>query len=445
MSGDLKWNYLGCYVKKGPKPVVSELSTYGTKSQKSCLQNARNSKYFALQTGRGDNCFVGNEMSGTLVDPSQCTDVCTAGGDQLKKKDNQPGCGSAEAGPTKPFSVYGVTRSIMPNNIGMDRKNLLLDGSPSATNYKNGLYAFSDSSHAWHFSAKRIFDNKPNTFWMTPYTIRRPYSMRRSRNYTKVNYKQATGSSAIYNKEQKPYNRQLMDDPRNPFIVVGTKQAKLDPTDKTDAIVHYGEWCQIIYPFQMFLTEYTIHPAKLNPRQPVSEFARFPKHYVLLGSNDGIIWVALDSENKNKFTEEVAAVNITGDTMDNFMKGKSGNALGGAMKQVVVNKPYKIFRLVVKENHGANNVAIGQLILKGKICKNLGGDCTISAEPAGAEEFVNSSNMDEPETEGFEDINQSNNIDAIIEEESFTNMYNNETSQPLNELNVFQSDYSKFD
>ena len=496
MSGQLKWNYLGCYVKNGPKPVVANAPSYGSKNQGSCLREARNSKVFALQTGRGDNCFIGDKVNGTKVPASQCNQVCNAGRDQLLRREKQAGCGAAEAGPNKPFSVYGVTRSIMPKNIRMDRKNLVIDGSSSSENYKNGRYSFYDSSHAFHWSAKRAFDDIKATFWMTPFQYvgrwRWRYNMRRSRNYTDHNYKQVDpkkGGPGLYNQKQKPYNRRLMDNPREPYIVIGTKEAKIDPTDKTDAIIHYGEWCQINYPFQMFLTEYSIHPAQLNPRDPREEIATFPKHYVVMGSNDGEEWVSLDSENLNKYTKKLLMERggISGNSMDNFIKSTPGNKLGGATKQVIVNKPYSMYRLIVKENYGSTKVALSKLIFRGKICKNLGGDCTINtAEP---ESFINmntSNNLDQPEGfdgfedfegfegfedinqssnidaniedesfanmynnetsqhEGFEDLNQSSNIDAIIENESFTNMYNNEMSQPLNELNVFQSDYSKF-
>lgn len=476
MSGQLKWNYLGCYVKNGPKPVVANTPRLGTKNPRSCLHEARNKNVFALQPGLKDNCFIGDNVNGTLVSNNLCH--------------------RRETGPDKPFKVYNVTKSIMPKNIRMDRNNLMTDSSVKPYTLKNGLYGFSDSSHAFHFSAKRAFDNRKNTYWMTPYQYvgrnRYPYNMRRSRNYKDHGYKQLTRNGpGVYNEKQIPVNRRLMDNPREPYILVGTKETKIDPTDKTQSITHYGEWCQISYPFQIFLTEYTIHPAQLNPRNPMEELAAFPKYYVIMGSNDGDNWVSLDSENVNKHTKQLFGERggISVNNMDNFVKPSDNNKLGGATKQVIVKQPYSMFRLIVKENYGSVKVALSKFLLKGKICKNLGGDCTVNApepesfinrntsntleQPEGFEDFEDfddfegfedinqSDNIDaniEDESytnmynnnvtiqpEGFEDINQSNNIDAIIEDESFTNMYNNETSQPLNELNVFQSDYSKFD
>jgi hypothetical protein len=462
MSGQLKWNYLGCYVKNGPKPVVGNIAKYGSKTQRTCLDEAKNSKFFALQTGRGNNCFIGKEVNGTKVASNQCTDVCKGGSDMLRSKTGQPGCGSAIAGQDKPFSVYEVTNSIMPKNTLMDSKNIIIDSSSSSETFKNGLYSFSDSNHAFDWGAKRAFDSSSKTFWMTPYQYlgRGSYNMRRSKNYIGHNYIQVSRNGpGIYNQQQKPSNRRLMESPTDPFILIGTPEAKINPTDKTDDIVHYGEWCQINYPFQMYLTDYSIYPAILTPRNPIEEITAFPKHYVVLGSNDGVNWTTVDSENLNKYTDnliqQVDSRGITDSLLDNFIKPTASNKLGGATKQVIVSKPYSMYRLVVKENWGSVKVAISQFILKGKICTNLGGSCNFNDEEP--ESFVNF-NAEEPESvvnmitsknihpsEGFEDINQSSNIDAIIEDESFTNIYNNEKSEPLNELNVFQSDYSKFD
>ena len=294
MSGELKWNYLGCYKKNSTKPVISQAPRIGSTSQPGCLRQARNSKFFALQSSSGDNCYIGNDLNGASVPDAECSSVCQPV-DELKIKDGKGGCGALERDEDKAFSVYGVTRGIMPKQIKLNRRDFIVDQSPDTAKFKNGLYQFSDSAHAWHWGAKRAFDGNPNTFWMTPYQYKK-YNIKRSRNYLDFNYKQEGGNGpALYNKQQRPNNRRRMKRQQDQYIVQVTREAKLDPTDKTDPIDHYGEWLQIQYPYKIFVSEYAIHPAKLNPRSPVMEVARLPKFYVLLGSNDGEQWYRIDS------------------------------------------------------------------------------------------------------------------------------------------------------
>ena len=226
------------------------------------------------------------------------------------------------------------------------------------------------------------------------------------------------------------------------YIVHVTKEAKLDPTDKTDPIEHFGEWVQIQYPYKIFPTMYSIHPAKLNPRSPVYEAARMPKHYVLLGSNDGENWYRIDAELDNQYSQELFSSTVDGDAVDKFAKPSKQNPLGGASKQVVSGKSYSMFRLVVKENYGSHNIAIGQLLIRGKVCVGMDGNCNIQNNDA-VEKLRNGAIKNLREPENFENMGDEN-MDEVITEESFTNMIQNEASQPVNELNVFNTDYSKY-
>ena len=78
----------------------------------------------------------------------------------------------------------------------MSRNDFIVDSAPDTMKFKNGLYTFSDSGHAWHWSAKRAFDDNANTYWHTPYTFGN-YKMKRSKNYTRFNYVQAEGFRVI--------------------------------------------------------------------------------------------------------------------------------------------------------------------------------------------------------------------------------------------------------
>ena len=278
---------------------------------------------------------------------------------------------------------------------------------------------------------------------MTPYQWGSKYNMKRSRNYLDFNYKQIgeTGPG-YYNKEQRPSNRRIMRNQFDKYIVHSTKEAKLDPSDKTEQVEHFGEWVQIKYPYKLFVTTYSIHPCKLNPRNPIQEIARLPKHYVLLGSNDGETWTRIDSENNNRFSQELTSTTVTGDGVDNFVKPSDENPLGGATKQVVTPKSYDTFRLVIKENYGYGNTAIGQLLIRGKVCISMDGNCDVQNNDA-VEKLRNGAIKNLREPEPFQNMNDSNDSELIIEE-SFTNMIENEASEPINELNVFNTDYSKY-
>jgi len=447
MSGELKWNYLGCYKKNSTKPVVSRGPRMGSMTQAGCLRQAKNNKFFALQSSNGDNCYIGNEVQGARVEDSECSSVCQPV-DELKISAGTAGCGALERNDDNAFSVYGVAKGIMPREIKLNRRDFIVDKSEETAKFKNGLYTFSDSSHAWHWGAKRAFDGNPSTFWCTPYQWGSKYKMKRSRNYLDPNYKQIgkgknlASGPGYYNKEQRPSNRRLMKNQHEKYIVHVTKEAKLDPSDKTEQVEHFGEWIQIQYPYKIFVTTYSIHPAKFNPRKPVMEVAKMPKHYVLLGSNDGVTWTRIDSENDNKYSKELTENTVSGDSVDAFVKQTDENPLGGATKQVVTPKSYSIFRLVVKETYGYHFAAIGQLLIRGKVCISMDGNCGIQNNDA-VEKLRNGAIQNLTEPEGFENMNVKNEH-QVITEESFTNMVQNEASEPVNELNVFKTDYSKY-
>ena len=57
-----------------------------------------------------------------------------------------------------------------------------------------------------------------------------------------------------------------------------------------------------------------------------------------------------------------------------------------------------MFRLVVKENYGFHNIAIGQFLIRGKVCISMDGNCSVQNNDA-VEKLRNGAinNLKEPE------------------------------------------------
>lgn len=454
----LKWNYLGCMAEKGEgNPVVSGTPVAGTKNQATCLQAARDKKFFALQTNRGDNCYVGNEMEGIAVEDKYCASTCSPY-DELAVIDGRAGCGDVNSRPDGFFSVYELNQSMTPMSTLVDRNNLLIENSAIGEKFKNGLYKFSDSSHAWQWDAKRAFDSNPVTFWHSPYGFGSEYSMDRSKNYTKDGYvaqdpMKSTGvlGSAQYNMEQKPFDPKRVKDHTHPYITHGTQEIQLTNANPK---VHYGEWIQIELPFQIQLTGYELSPAKLNPRNALFEMQRFPKFYIVLGSNDGTNWMPLHTETSHVSTADLIAK--MGTKVDD-VTSSTGLSMVDQTKwdhKVTSEYPFKIFRLVIKETNGHRAAALGEFKLYGKICVDLNGQCktfdTSAIEALKANAIAMGVSSIQPgsfqgEFENFTNMNSvSQDPDEIIQETFMNNIEIKDPKNVFHEMDVFKTSYSKY-
>lgn len=455
----LKWNYLGCYAEKGDgTPVVAHKPQAGTKNQATCYQDAQNNKYFALQTSRGDNCFASDNMNGVRVEDKYCSSTC-APYDELTTIDGRPGCGDVNSRPDGFFSVYEINNDMTPPSTLINRNDLLIANSAIGEKFKNGLYKFSDSSHAWQWDAKRAFDNNPFTYWHSPYGFGSTYSMERSKNYTKDGYintrkekPQVTDQGvkpdksdgvlghAKYNMQQVPYENSRRPDQSSPYIIHATPEIKLTSADQR---IHYGEWIQIELPFQMQLTGYELQPAKLNPRHPVYELQRFPKFYSVLGSNDGKNWFPCHSQ-----TNHPATADLVGKMSGKLLDDGTDQAIVDDTKwdhKVLTEYPFKIYRMVIKETNGHRAAAIGQWKLYGKICVDLAGSCKTFDTSAIEALKANAMNMGVSSIGGpstFENF-QNMNPDEIIEESFMNNIQEGDKSN-IKELGVFNTSYSKY-
>lgn len=460
----LKWNYLGCYAEKGDgTPVIAHAPVGGTKNQATCFQEAQNNKYFALQTSRGDNCFTSNQLNGVRVEDKYCSATCSPY-DELTTIDGRPGCGDINSRPDGFFGVYSPNTDMTPPSTLVNRSDLLIDNSAIGEKFKNGLYKFSDSSHAWQWDAKRAFDGNPFTYWHSPYGFGTTYSMDRSKNYTKDGYlnirkekprmteqglkmPETDGAlgQAKYNMQQVPYENARRPNRSSPYITHATPEIKLTSADQR---IHYGEWIQIELPFQLQLTGYELAPPKLNPRHPLYEMQRFPKFYVVLGSNDGQNWFPVHSETNHKTTADM-------------MSKMSGKLLDDGTDQAIVDDtkwdhkvltefPFKIYRLVIKETNGHRAAALSEWKLYGKICVDLGGQCktfdtsAIEALKANAMTMGVSSIGGPSQFENFQNMNSNSNSDEIIQESFMNSIEENGDKSNIKELNVFDSSYSKY-
>lgn len=451
----LKWNYLGCMAEKGEgKPVVSSVPVSGTKNQATCFQQAQNKKYFALQTNRGDNCFVGNEVEGIPVEDKYCSSTCNPY-DELVSIDGRPGCGDVNSRSDGFFSVYQLNKTMTPASTLIDRNNLLIENSPIGEKFKNGLYKFSDSAHAWQWDAKRAFDNNPVTYWHSPYGFGTTYSQERSKNYTKDGYVKVPSAkdngilgTAKYNMKQKPMDPIRVPDKSHPYITHATQEIQLTSADPR---IHYGEWIQIELPFQLQLTGFELSPAKLNPRNAVFEMQRFPKFYVVLGSNDGVNWLNVGGESNHESTIDLVS------KMDpNPVNGSSDNNLSLVDQtkwdhKVLTDYPFKIYRLVIKETNGHRAAAVGEFKLYGKICVDLQGQCKTFDTSAIEALKQNAMNMGVSSIEpgSFEnftnmDSNKKRDPDEIVQETFMNNIDSEEPKNVFKEMDVFKTSYSKY-
>ena len=448
------WNYLGCYTSKDEEtPVIPNNPHSGQKNVEQCYNVSNKHSFFSLQTdgSTSANCISGHQMNGLKVDDKNCNALCRPF-DDLYMQVGKPGCGSMKSGINNYYSVYEINKTLNPGSIKQNRSNLLVTNSDTGEKFKDGLYNFSDSGHSWCWSAKRAFDNNEFTFWMSPYLVNNSigeYDQARSKNYSEDGYiadKKGTDLRASYNNRQKPMdkNRQAVTKAgdRLPYITHTTLETT--PGIRGDKIEHYGEWIQIQLPHQLFLKSFDMKTAKIQPRNEGSELLRLPRTYVLLGSNDGITWKMLYNQSSlhdtSKQLMNVINIKSSAEPSESFNKLEWNHIIGSNGNGA--EEAFSMYRLIIKETHGARAAAIGNILLKGNICQNLAGNCN----KFDTEQNKKLMSFTTPDMgidalgwmEGFQ------NNDII--EESFMNPDSNikDTDSNMKELNIFNSDYSLY-
>jgi hypothetical protein len=450
------WNYLGCYTSKDEEtPVIPNKPHSGQKNVGQCYNLSNKHSFFSLQTDGSTtaNCISGHQMNGLKVDDKHCNALCRPF-DDLYMQTGKPGCGSMKSGKNNYYSVYEINKSLNPGSIKRNRSNLLVTNSDNGEKFKDGLYKFSDSGHSWCWSAKRAFDNNEFTFWMSPYLVNNSiggYDHERSKNYSEDGYihnKNSSDLRASYNNRQIPMdkNRQAVnkDGDRSPYITHTTIETT--PGIIGDQLEHNGEWVQIELPYKLFLTSFSMKTAKIQPRNEGTELMRLPRRYVLLGSNDGKTWILIYNQaslhETSKGLMNIIDIQSSAEPSEAFNKLEWNHIIGSNGNGAP--ESFSMYRLIIKETHGARAAAIGNILLKGNICTNLAGNCNkfdteqnkklMSLTNPGAGISMGALGW----MEGFQN-------NEIIEE-SFMNSDSNikDTETNMKELNIFNSDYSLY-
>lgn len=469
----LQYSYLGCYRKKGSRSILDPSPKQGTKNQQTCFQSAKNKNYFALQSNQSGNCYVGNnnpDETGVMVDDENCVQPCN---DDILLSDlmpdsfqKRPGCGSIQKDENMFFSLYKINKSLHPKSIKENKNQIFIDNSPAGQSYKNGPFKFKASSYAWNWSAKNAFDGSEFTYWHTPYLWGGPSR----RNYNRD--KDQAGSSYCGTNEQfRAVYRDGTSCPavkhyRDPSkaIIYTTQEKKTDPNNILfNPPIHKGEWIQVEFP-------YKIQPSSFDIRGPnglrkINDFMKTPKTYTLLATNgDG--WTKLGDYTNNE--QALALQRLITPTLnkapgyDNIRDIPFSNEI--ILSDTAPETSFSTFRLVVKETNGSINCSIGDLVIKGRICVDMNGNCNefrisqisagLSGDPQELDSVLannigtNSALNDiysssEPGLESFR--NELNDHDDNVIHESFIDKeVKSEFTNPINESGVFKVGYSKF-
>ena len=460
----IPYSYLGCYQRNSVKPLLDKGNVDGTKNQKSCFEQAKNNKFFALQTNLNKNCYIGNnnpQKSGDKVEDKYCSQQCT---NDILMSDNmpdnfekRPGCGSIQKGDNEYYSVYKVLNDLHPKSIKQDQNMVYLEPHNIGSDFKNGSYKFSDSSHAWHWSAKRAFDGNPETYWHTPYVWGDMYKDSRSKNYTSSPYGPSEPRGTPPNKRQlfrhvykdntyRPAVRHYRDP--NKSILHSTQEEKLNIADiNFEPMTHKGEWIQIEFPYQFILTDFTI-TGQQELEKP-SSFTKMPRKFVILASNDGSNWTHIAEYDNHPQGTKLA--NLIRPSADGFFAkpGYDRERVKPFEFKCTTMDKFSMYRFVIKETYGSVSCSIGNINLKGRICINMDGTCNFrttniiglnSSDMNSAGNFRSlMDNIDNDEYEYFQ-----NNNNTLLEEGFMSEKVNQNNDNPIKENNVFNLKYSKY-
>ena len=457
---NVSYSYLGCYHQKNAKPLFSNQITFNAKqgsnyagqkhTQESCAEAAiqNNRSHFALQGRRYKdygNCMIGNKPNVNLTYRDsrypcnlKCTDAAGNTDDSLFREKGIPGCGSLDRhSRLRPQSVYEVYHDNTPSTTALSTNTKYSDNYPIGQKFREGENTFNSSSYCWHHSPDRAFDGKVNTLWHSYYNDRRN-RIQAQGEYDSSPYYKKTATRAIYKDERSPSivrsrTRNVDGEPLNPKkdgkmgrpIIHETEERVLDKADENyEGIKHYGEWCEIEFPYKIIPSSFEMMGYRQFNR--FHYFQVFPRRYVLLGTNGDDGWDNLGVFDSHENGTEL--INLYNRDRNAYLqKGKEPWT-----HPIQTEKSYSKFRLVIKETYGSDRVGIGNIVIKGKVCINMNGNCN---------EFRSSEiNNSDNNVESFENMN-----DNEIIEESFINMKIDKNSiTPINEKNIFNIGYSKY-
>lgn len=454
----IPYSYLGCYQRNSIRPLLNKGNVDGNKNQNSCFQEAKNNKFFALQTNLNKNCYIGNnnpQNTGNKVEDRYCSQQCT---NDILMSDNmpstflkKPGCGSIQKGEDQYYSVYKVLNDLHPQSIKEEPNEIFIDSNQVGDIFKNGSYKFSNSSHAFHWSAKRAFDGNTQTYWHTPYLFGDQYSDSRSKDYSSPPY------APIEPEFTPPRQRQLFrhvykDNSYKPAvrrhsnpsqsIIHSTNEQKTNLADiNFSPMTHRGEWIQIEFPYQFILTEFNMM-GQFNNKEP-SNFMKMPKNFVVLGSNDGSSWKNIASYDNHEQGVKLA----------NLIMPTSGGVYPKPGYDRERQKPFEfkcsnsdkfsMYRFVIKETYGSVSCSIGNISLKGRICINMGGNCNfrttniIGLDNNDLTNVTGNFNSLKTNIENFQN-------EHIIEEGFMSQKIDQGNINDIKEKNVFNLNYSKY-
>tara|TARA_B100001109_G_scaffold255002_1_gene256350 strand:+ start:1076 stop:2356 length:1281 start_codon:yes stop_codon:yes gene_type:complete len=423
----LPYSYLGCYKRKDGRHIIGGTSRAigNGHNQDSCndLALKKNKNYFALQYGGG--CFIGNDLNIQNKESKDCNKPCTRNNtDTLLQETGIPGCGNIGRHDNRSFSIY---KSHKPTNIitKNDKTEKYLDNFPVGQKFKEGNYSFDSSTYCWNHSPDRAFDGNIRTRWHTAYVNRRSgRKPQANRNYTTNPYK-GTGE-----KFKRTYRSSPEDAVRNrkdlkQKIIHVTEEGSNNAIEKNK---HYGEWVEINFPYKMIPESFELMGHKSF--RHVGSLMKFPRSYVLLGSNEGEGWTKLGQYSPDNVKNGIDLINA-------YVRkdmGTYNNLRGEPWKHsIIATKSYSKYRLVIKETYGAPYTEIGHMTIKGKICIDMNGNC---------DKFRQS--LNEGFTNNVMETFTNKDEDYIVEESFINQPLELQRNNPLVEKNIFNIGYSKY-
>ena len=189
-----------------------------------------------------------------------------------------------------------ISGQMIPPPTNFTSNTLTVTGQTGSNVFKNGTYiASSSSSFSSSYLAYKAFNGPTGTFWHCGYSGNNGYT-------------------------QMPYN---------PSYIGGGSGATYYSTT-IDSVSYPGEWIQIQFPFQFFLSSYSLYPSEGNLNKSF-------KLFYIAGSNNGTTWNMVNIQNLSSQPSTL---------LTTFT--------------VTTNNSYSYYRLIINKTFGDNVAELNQ-------------------------------------------------------------------------------------